>query len=151
MSHTMFYQSEGRATWAVQRATWALPTIAQVQLRHWLQICTKMNGFKFDFSKIFWGGAHIAPSPDPSPAFSRASPSVRASPSILGLFAPSTRASPLILGRFAPSIRASFLTFDWGPWFAPQNKFLDPPLVCGKSLRFETKFGHYYVVGLRVA
>ena len=28
-----------------------------------------MNGFKFDFSKIFWGGAHRAPSPDPSPVF----------------------------------------------------------------------------------
>ena len=28
-----------------------------------------MNGFKFDFSKIFWGGAHRAPSPDPSPRF----------------------------------------------------------------------------------
>ena len=32
MSHRMFYQSEGRATWAVQRATWALPTIAQVYI-----------------------------------------------------------------------------------------------------------------------
>ena len=62
------------------------------------QICTKMNGFKFDFLKIFWGGAHRAPSPDPSPVFSRASPSVRASPSILRRFAPSTRASPSILG-----------------------------------------------------
>ena len=28
-----------------------------------------MNGFKFDFSKIFWRGAHRAPSPDPSPRF----------------------------------------------------------------------------------
>ena len=27
------------------------------------------DGFKFDFSKIFWGGAHRAPSPDPSPRF----------------------------------------------------------------------------------
>ena len=34
-----------------------------------LQICTKMNGFKFDFSKIFWGGGHRAPSPDPFPRF----------------------------------------------------------------------------------
>ena len=93
-----------------------------------------MNGFKFDFSKIFWGGAHRAPSPDPSPDFSRASPSVQASPSILGRFAPSTRASPSILGRFAPSIRASPLTFDWGLLFGPpQNKFLDPPLNNDKS------------------
>ena len=28
-----------------------------------------MSGFKFDFSKIFWGGAHRASSPDPSPRF----------------------------------------------------------------------------------
>ena len=34
--HRMFYQSEGRATWTVQRATWELPTIAQVYLRHWM-------------------------------------------------------------------------------------------------------------------
>ena len=73
-----------------------------------------MNGFKFDFSKIFWGGA-----PDPSPAFSWASPLVRALPSILGRFAPLTPASPSILGRFAPSIRALPSTFDWGPWFGP--------------------------------
>ena len=32
------------------------------------QICTKMNGFKFDFSKNFWGGAHQTPSPDPLPS-----------------------------------------------------------------------------------
>ena len=32
-------------------------------------MCTKMSGLKFDFSKIFWGGAHRAPSPDPSPRF----------------------------------------------------------------------------------
>ena len=33
------------------------------------QICTKMNNLKFDFSTNFWGGAHRAPSPDPSPRF----------------------------------------------------------------------------------
>ena len=33
VSHRMFHQSEGRATWAVQRAIWALPTIAQVLKR----------------------------------------------------------------------------------------------------------------------
>ena len=42
-----------------------------------------MNGFKFEFSKIFWGGAHRAPPQAPPPAMSRASPS------ILGRFAPS--------------------------------------------------------------
>ena len=41
--------------------------------------------FKFDFSKIFWGGAHQAPSPDPSSRFhSGLRPWARASPSILG-------------------------------------------------------------------
>ena len=91
-----------------------------------------MNGFKFDFSKIFWGGAHRAPSPDPSPDFSRASPSVRASPSILGRFALSTRASPSIFGRFAPSIRGFALNFRFEDLvWPPQNKFLDPPLVTG--------------------
>ena len=29
--------------------------------------------FKFDFSKVLWGGAHQATSPDPFPVFSRAS------------------------------------------------------------------------------
>ena len=28
-----------------------------------------MHGFKIHFSKIFWGGAHRAPSPDPSSRF----------------------------------------------------------------------------------
>ena len=34
-----------------------------------LQIYTKLHGFHFKFSKIFWEGAHRAPSPDPSPRF----------------------------------------------------------------------------------
>ena len=81
------------------------------------------------FQKFSGEGLTEPPPQTPPPAFSWASPSVRASPSILGRFAPSTRASPSILGRFAPSIRASPSTFDWGPWFGPpQNKFLDPPL-----------------------
>ena len=32
-----------------------------------LQLYTKMHGFKYEFSKFFWGGAHRAPSPDPLP------------------------------------------------------------------------------------
>ena len=48
----------------------------------------------YNFEKFSGGGAHRAPSPDPSPASSRASPSVRVSPSVLGRFAPSTQASP---------------------------------------------------------
>ena len=83
------------------------------------------------FQKFSGEGLTEPPPQTPPPAFSRASPLVRASPSILGCFAPSTRASPSILRRFAPSIRASPSTFDWGPWFGPpQNKFLDPPLDC---------------------
>ena len=82
------------------------------------------------FQKFSGEGLTEPPPQTPPPDFSRASPSVRASPSILGRFAPSTRASPSILGRSAPSIRASPLTLDWGPWFGPpQNKFLDPPLL----------------------
>ena len=87
-----------------------------------------MNGFKFDFSKIFWGGAHRAPSPDPSPAFSWASPSVRALPSILGRFgtldsgfALDTRARP----RFRLRPQLSIGDLGLAP---PKIKFLDPPL-----------------------
>ena len=87
------------------------------------QICPKMNGFKFDFFLNSWRGAHRAPSPDPSSVSSRASPSVRALPSILRRFAPSTRASPSILDSgFALNIRLGNLVWP------PQNKFLDPPL-----------------------
>ena len=49
----------------------------------------------FEFSTIFWGGAHRALSPDPSPAFSRGfALDARATPSMLGRFEPSARASP---------------------------------------------------------
>ena len=34
-----------------------------------LQICTKMNGFKFNFSKTFCGREPLRPSPDLSPVF----------------------------------------------------------------------------------
>ena len=85
------------------------------------------------FQKFSGEGLTEPPPQTPPPAFSRASPSVRASPSILGRFAPSTRASPSILGRFAPSIRASPSTFDWGSWFGPQSKFLDPPVYVPPS------------------
>ena len=78
------------------------------EVRFLLQLYSRLHGFKYEFSKVFWGGAHRSPSPDPSPAQARAPPSIRASPSILGRFAPSVRALPLILlGRFAPSVRAS--------------------------------------------
>ena len=83
------------------------------------------------FQKFSGEGLTEPPPQTPPPDFSRASPSVRASPSILGRFAPSTRASPSILGRFAPSIRASPLTFDCGPWFGPPkiNSWIRPCLI----------------------
>ena len=81
------------------------------------QICTKMNGFKFDFSKIFWGGAHRAPSPDPSPRFF--SGFALGSGFALNSQALCNRASPSILGRFAPSIWASPSTFGWKLGLAP--------------------------------
>ena len=31
------------------------------------KLCTRLQGFKLKFSKIFWGGAHRDPSPNPSP------------------------------------------------------------------------------------
>ena len=98
-----------------------------------LQICTKMNGFKFDFSKIFWGGGSVSPLPRPLLGSPQASPSVWASPSVLGRFAPSTRALPSILGRFAPLIRASPSTFDWGPLFGPQINSWIRPWTRGKA------------------
>ena len=55
---------------------------------------TRLNDLKFEIPKIFWGGAHRAPSPDPSPTLSQALPSIRASPSNLKRFVPSIRASP---------------------------------------------------------
>jgi hypothetical protein len=54
----------------------------------------KLNDLKFEIPKIVWGGAHRPPSPDLSPALSRASRSIPASPSNLGRFTPSIRASP---------------------------------------------------------
>ena len=74
-----------------------------------------MNGFIFDFSKIFWKGTHRAPSSDPSSVFSLASPSVWALSSFLGRFTHSIRSSP----------STQLLFGDFG--LAPQNKFLDPP------------------------
>ena len=78
-----------------------------------------MNGFKFDFSKIFWGGAHQAPSTDPFPrffsgfalglGFALNSLALRALDSG---FAVDTWALRAIDSGFAP-------TFDWGSWFGP--------------------------------
>ena len=48
---------------------WKIP-----KYRFSLQLYTKMHVFKYEFSKFFCGGAYRAPSPDPLPAQSQASP-----------------------------------------------------------------------------
>ena len=48
---------------------WAHPSNHVICFKYLLQICTKMNGFKFDFSRNFWGGAP-SPFPKPLPPFS---------------------------------------------------------------------------------
>ena len=89
-----------------------------------------MNGFKFDFSKIFWGGAHRAPSPDPSPrffsgfalglSFALNSRTLRALDSGFTL---DTRALRALDSGFAHNFRLGILVWP------PQNKFLDPSLM----------------------
>ena len=92
-------------------------------------MCTEMNGFKFDFSKIFWGGAHRAPSPDPSPRFfssfalgSGFALNSRALRALDSGFALDTRALRALDSGFALNFGLGTLVWP------PQNKFLDPPL-----------------------
>ena len=103
--------------WAIEHGL--EPCMHVVIYFKWLpQICTKMSGFKFDFSKIFWGGAHRAPSPDPSPRFS--------SGFALGLgFALDSRALRALDSGFALNFRLENLVWppkinSWiRPWSAP--------------------------------
>ena len=84
-------------------------------------MCTKMNGFKFDFYNTkLWGWAHRAPSPDLTPDFSWALFSVRASPSIHGHYALSIRG--FTLNQTGPQLSNE----DPGLRFAPLKKILDP-------------------------
>ena len=85
-----------------------------------LQLYTRSHGFKYEFSKTCWGGAHRAPSPNPSPTKSRALPSIRASPSILGRFALSVRASPSIFDR----LQTVTLSFRQQGWKLANERFL---------------------------
>ena len=81
------------------------------------QICTKMNGFKFNSSKRFWGGA--APSPLPRPL----------SPFFLGFrprFGLRLQFSSALRLRFG--LRHQLSTGELGLIGSLQNKFLDPPL-----------------------
>ena len=45
------------------------PNPKAIKDRFLFQMYTRLHGFKFKFLKNFWGGAHRAPSPDPSPRF----------------------------------------------------------------------------------
>ena len=88
-----------------------------------------MNGFKFDFSKIFWGGAHRAPSPDPSPRFfsgfalgSGFALNSRALRALVSGFALDTRALRALDSGFALNFRLG--TLVWPPkkinsWIRP--------------------------------
>ena len=91
-----------------------------------------MNGFKFDLSTILWGGAHRAPSPDPSPRFfsgfalgSGFALNSRALRALDSGFALDNRALRALDSGFALNFRLGTLVWP------PQNKFLDPPLVTG--------------------
>ena len=94
----------------------------------------KMNSFKFDFSKIFWGGAHRAPSPNPSPrlfsgfaldsGFALNSRALRALDSG---FALDTRALRALDSGFALNFWSETLVWP------PQSKFLDPPLLSSRK------------------
>ena len=89
-----------------------------------------VSTFKYDFSKIFWGGAHRAPSPDPSSRFFLGF-------FALGLgFAVNSWALRALDSGFALNTRALraldsgfTLNFRLGTLVWPPNKFLDPPLM----------------------
>ena len=88
-----------------------------------------MNSFKFDFSKILWGGAHRAPSPDPSPRFFSGfslglgfALNSRALRAFDSGFALDTRALRALDSGFALNFRLGTLVWS------PPKKFLDPPL-----------------------
>ena len=89
-----------------------------VILLMFLKIYTNLNDFKFKLSKIFWGGAHRDPSPDPSLVLSRALPPAEASSSILGGFASSNHA---YCTQFAPYTFEQFTSQA-----TSKEKFFDP-------------------------
>ena len=90
------------------------------------QICTKMHGFKIDFSKIFWGGAHRAPVsllPRPLPPFfSGLRPR-------FGLRPPFSGASRPRLGLRPPFSGASRPRFGLHPQLSIGDLGLAPPKV----------------------
>ena len=94
-----------------------------IYFRYLLQICVKMNDFRFDFSKNFWREAP-SPSPDPFPRF------------FSGFALGSGFAFNFRLGlrlRFSGASRPRFGLHPqlsiFRTWFDPQNKFLDLPML----------------------
>ena len=91
-----------------------------------------MHCFKYEFSKFFWGEAHRALSPDPSP---RSISGFARLPSFLGRFASSVRAAPSIhpfnmfdnpspnrwvLDQTLFSSNPNFLATPWIQYFVPR-------------------------------
>ena len=83
--------------------------IENLKDRFSFQVYTRWQGFKYEFSKIFWRGAHRAPSPDPSPLN-------------LGL-RPRFELRPQFSGALRPR-------FGLRPQFLPPNLYLASPLLC---------------------
>ena len=95
-----------------------------------------MNGFKFDFSKIFWGGAHRAPSPGPlPPLFLGLRPRFGLRPQFSG-FALDTRALRALDSGFALNFRLGTLVCPPPPKI---NSWIRPcPTVRQKLFRIRT-------------
>ena len=86
-----------------------------------------MNGFKFDFSKIFWGSPSPLPRPLP-PLFLGLRPRFRLRPQFSGASHPRLGLRLRYSGASRPrfGLRPQLSIGDFG--LAPQSKFLDPPV-----------------------
>ena len=65
-----------------------------------------MNGFKFDFSKIFWGGAHRSPLPRPLPPAFTPPPRFLSGFALGSGFAPNSRVLRALDSGFALNTQA---------------------------------------------
>ena len=94
-----------------------IPRSAGRKYRFSLPLYTKMHGFKYEFSNIFWGGAHRARPPQS-----------QTSPSILGRFASSVWAAPLIHpSNMFNNLSPNRVLLDQ-ILFSPNSNFLATPL-----------------------